>query len=241
MNFSRILQPVPILTVLVIAHLVVMPLMWQRISVLQAQVATLRESDLAPIKAPVVTTFTKIVHPITNADHVQGSKDAEVILLEYSDTECPFCKQFEDTIQQAQKEYGSKIARIYRPYPLSFHQNAQKEAEASECVAEQGGDAAFFKYMDAIFTRTTSNGSGFSLTALAPLATEQGLDGATLQECIDSGKYATKVSDSEKTGSDMGVNGTPGTFILKKDGTGLLLPGAVPYSLLKSEIDKALK
>ena len=71
--------------------------------------------------------------------------------------------------------------------PLSFHQNAQKEAEAQECVAEQGGSDAYFKFSGTIFDRTTSNGLGFALTALAPLATERGLNGAKLQACLDSG------------------------------------------------------
>src|SRR4030042_5019593 len=98
---------------------------------------------------------------LTDKDHIRGSLQADIVLVEYSDLECPFCKTFHPSMLQIQKDYGDKVAWVYRHYPLSFHQNAQKESEASECVAELGGNEAFWKYIDAIYERTTSNGTGF--------------------------------------------------------------------------------
>ena len=66
------------------------------------------------------------VKPVSNSDHIRGAKDPQVYLVQYSDFECPFCKSFEPSIQQAMQEYGDKIAEVYRHYPLSFHANAQK-------------------------------------------------------------------------------------------------------------------
>ena len=75
---------------------------------------------------------------MTKEDWVFGNRNAEIALIEYSDLECPFCKKFHPTAQQVVDEYKGKVMWVFRHYPLSFHANAQKEAEASECAAELG-------------------------------------------------------------------------------------------------------
>jgi protein-disulfide isomerase len=144
-------------------------------------------------------------------------------------------------MQQLMTDYGGKVAWVYRQYPLSFHQNAEKEAEASECAAELGGNDAFWKFADKIFERTTSNGTGFALDALGPLAKEIGLDQTKFQKCLDSGKYAQLVQQEENDGQTAGVTGTPGNIVWTKDGKAQLVEGAVPLSALKSVIDPLLK
>lgn len=178
---------------------------------------------------------------ITNEDHIRGNKNAKVTLVEYSDFECPFCKQFHPTMKKVIDAYGDKVRWIYRHYPLSFHANAQKEAEASECAAELGGDDAFWKYTDAIFERTTSNGTGFALSKLGPLASELGLDQTKFQVCLDSGKYAKRVTDQMAKGTEEGVSGTPGTIIVNAKGETQLIPGALPFEQVKSMVEQALK
>lgn len=184
---------------------------------------------------------TGAVPPVASGEHIRGNQNAAVTLIEYSDFECPFCKRFHPTVLQALKEYGDKIRLVYRHFPLSFHANAQKEAEASECAAELGGNTAFWNFADKIYERTTSNGTGFALTALAPLAKEIGLDPVKFQTCLDSGKYATLVQDSESKGQAAGIQGTPGTFVVGKNGQIKLVSGAVPYAQLKAAIDAASK
>lgn len=177
---------------------------------------------------------------VSATDHIRGDVNAKVTLIEYSDFECPFCKQFHATMQQAMDNYKGKIRWVFRHYPLSFHQNAQKEAEASECVAELGGNDAFWKFTDAIFTRTTSNGTGFAIDALPDLAKEIGVDSVKFKTCLDSGKYAQFVKDQETAGATAGVNGTPGTFVVSADGKSQLVPGALPYASIKQIIDGVL-
>lgn len=178
---------------------------------------------------------------ITSDDRIRGNKNAKVALIEYSDIECPFCKRFHPTMQQVMKEYGDKVKWVYRDYPLSFHANAQKEAEAGWCIGELGGNDAFWKYIDAIFEQTTSNGTGFALDKLGPLAKEVGVDQTKFQTCLDAGKYAKKVSDQMAAGTAEGVTGTPGTIILAANGDTQLVPGALPFESIKPMIDKALQ
>ncbi len=178
---------------------------------------------------------------VTDKDYYRGSKDAKVVLVEYSDLECPFCKSFHPTMQQVIEEYGDKVKWVYRHFPLSFHANAQKEAEAAECAGKLGGNDAFWKYVDAIFEQTTSNGTGFALDKLTPLANELGLNEASFKQCLDSGEMAQKVKDQMDQGTEEGVSGTPGTIVIDTIGDTQLIPGALPYDQVKIYIDTALK
>lgn len=179
------------------------------------------------------------VAEVSQKDHIKGNRDAKVKIIEYSDFECPFCKSFHPTMQQILKDYGDNVAWVLRHYPLSFHANAQKEAEAAECVGELGGDENFWAFTDKIFERTTSNGTGFALTKLGPLALEVGVDQVQFQQCLDSGKYAQFVKDSISEGQSAGVSGTPTSFVVF-DGTNKLIAGALPIEQVKQAIDAAL-
>ncbi len=190
---------------------------------------------------PAAETPTGVAPPITKADHIRGDIRAPLIWIEYSDFECPFCKRFHPTMLRMLEEYAGKIKFVYRHFPLSFHQNAQKEAEASECANELGGTKAFWKYTDLIFERTTANGTGFALDALVPLAKEIGLNETKFKNCLDSGKYAAHVQQDEAGGQGAGVNGTPGSFLIGKDGKAQLLSGALPYEQVKAAIEAQLR
>lgn len=195
---------------------------------------------------PTATAAAKAKAPsgkvpeVTDADHIRGNKDAKVTFIEYSDFECPFCKRFEPTMQQMEEEYGDKVAIVYRHYPLSFHANAQKEAEATECANDLGGNDAFWKYHDAILERTTSGGTGFALDDLVPLAKELGLDESKFQDCLDTGKFAQHVKDDMAGGAAAGVTGTPGSILIDAAGNSQLLSGAVPFATIKTALDAAI-
>ncbi len=81
-------------------------------------------------------------------DHIRGSKDAKVILLEYSDFQCPYCSRHQVNVQKIVSEYGDQVALVFRHFPLSFHPQAQKAAEAAECAGDQD---KFWEMHDRIF------------------------------------------------------------------------------------------
>ncbi|MFH1827449.1 MAG: DsbA family protein [bacterium] len=195
----------------------------------------------APAEQPAPELNLDTIPAVTNKDHIRGDKNAKIVLVEYSDFECPFCKDFHLTMQQLMKDYGSDIAWVYRHYPLSFHENAAKEAEASECVAELSGNDSFWKYIDLIFEKTQSNGTSFEVADLKLLAEEVGVNGAKFQECLDSDKFASLVADQMKGGAEAGIQGTPGTVIITKDGKKDLIGGALPVDQAKTQIDALLK
>jgi len=176
-------------------------------------------------------------------DHVYGNPNAPVSLIEYSDFECPFCKRFHATAKEIVDAYGGKVNWVYRHFPLAMHNpGAQKEAEASECVAQLGGNDAFWKFANAIYARTKSNGNGFPLDQLVPLGKEIGLDEKQLKECIDAAKYALRVQEDLKEGIQIGITGTPANFLLRNDtGEVILKVGAQPSDTIKPDIDKLLE
>jgi len=198
-------------------------------------------------KAPVVqTTGVKgesvTVRPTDSTDHILGSPNAKIKLIEYSDFECPHCKTYHETLQIIIDQYGANgdVAWVFRQFPIAqLHSKAPKESEASECVAELKGNDAFWKFTDKIFAVTPSD-NNLDLTKLPDLAVQSaGVDRAQFIACLDSGKYAEKIQKSIDEGVKAGVRGTPHIFI-EAGGEFLPLEGAQPLSSLRSAIDVVL-
>lgn len=167
---------------------------------------------------------------ITSDDHVKGPENAKVTLVEYSDFECPYCLNHKATVDQIVKNYGNDVRVVFRHFPLSFHPEAEKAAEASECAAEQG---KFWEMHDKIFS---ANEAGtMSVNKWKEEAKKLGLNTTKFNDCLDSGKYASNISDEAASGAAAGVEGTPATFV-----NGELVSGALPYDQFKQIIDSYL-
>lgn len=172
---------------------------------------------------------------LTNDDHVRGNRNAKVFLIEYSDLECPFCSKFHSTALQVLDEYGDDVAWVYRHFPLDqIHPKARPAAQAAECVAEIGGEDAFWAFADEIFSDQTK------LSDIAAIASSIGVSGSSYTSCVNSEKYADKVEEQYQGGLTAGVTGTPGNFIINDKGDAWLIPGALPFETLKTTIDEAL-
>lgn len=232
-----------VLVVVIVVGAFFMGSLWTKVQILEkGGVVTNPTAVNAPTGGEAPAAAAAKTPKITKEDHIRGEEYAPIALIEYSDLECPFCKTFHPTAKKILEEYKGKVKWVYRHYPLSFHANAQKEAEASECVNELGGNEAFWKYIDAIYERTTANGTGFALDKLGPLAAEVGVNQAQFQTCLDSGKMAQKVKDQMALGSSEGVTGTPGNILMDiKSGETRLIPGALPFEQFKPVIDELLK
>ncbi|HAO81330.1 MAG TPA: hypothetical protein DDW92_02940 [Candidatus Veblenbacteria bacterium] len=181
------------------------------------------------------TAPTPVNIAVKSTDYVRGSSEAPLTIVTYTDLECPYCKSFHPSMQRIMNEYSGQVRWIYRHFPLSFHVNAQKEAEAAECVGKLGGSEAYWNFIDKIFERTTSNGTGFALTDLYPLAKEVGVAEGRFRTCLDQGEMTSKVQADLQEGTSYGVQGTPTSFI-----NGTPVEGAVPYEQLKAVVDQVL-
>lgn len=183
------------------------------------------------------------IAPISAEDHIRGNPNAEVFVVEYSDTECPFCKRFHSTMQQIASEYGAngKVAWVYRHFPLDqLHKKARSEAVALECANELGGNEGFWKYADRLFEVTPSN-DGLDPAELPKIASYVGLDAAAFSACAASGRYDAHIEADAQNAQATGGQGTPWSVIITKDGKKYPLSGAQPYESVKQAIETALK
>ena len=128
------------------------------------------------------------VQGIQESDYVRGNKNAKVVLVEYSDYECPFCQRFHDTMNEIMDTYGDDVAWVLRDYPLPFHANAQKAAEAAACVGSIAGNDKFWEFTDLYFNTTDGSGTGVAIEDMGELAGKVGVDAAAVQKCVDSGE-----------------------------------------------------
>jgi len=164
-------------------------------------------------------------------DPVKGDADAPITIIEFSDFQCPFCKRFfTQTLPQIEKDYIStgKVKLVYRDYPLNFHPEAQKSAEAAECADDQG---KFWEFHDKIF----ENQESLSNANYKKWAADLSLDIAEFNDCLDSGKYAAEVQKDFQDGAAAGVKGTPSFFV-----NGQYIRGAQPYDVFKQIIEAEL-
>jgi protein-disulfide isomerase len=159
-----------------------------------------------------------------------GRKDAPVTLVEFSDFQCPFCKQAAPTLKQVAQKFGDKVQIVYRQYPIeSLHPFAPKAAEASLCANDQG---KFWELHDAMFADQTK----LAVTDLKQTARRLGLDGKEFDSCLDSGRHVEQVQKDMKEGQRVGITGTPMMFI-----NGVVVDGgAVGFSVLEGLIRREL-
>ena len=158
----------------------------------------------------------------------RGPVSAPVTIVEFTDYECPFCRQyFAQTLPAIMEKYGSRVRYVVMNYPLeSLHAHANGASQAAECAADQG---KFWEYHDALFVAP-------SLTRrnLRRLAGKVKLDRKAFGTCLDSGAKTKLVQAHVALGTSLGVTGTPSFFI-----NGHMIEGALPLPLLEQAIDSA--
>lgn len=181
--------------------------------------------------------------PIGADDHTMGSPDAALTFILFTDFECPFCKRFNITTKQMMEEYGKqgKILLVFRHFPLdSLHTKSRKEAEASECAFDLGGQDKFWQFIDRLFEITPSNDK-LELTELSKIAEYVEIDKEKFNECLNSGKFASKVQKDYEDAVASGAEGTPYFVIINKKGEKYPVSGALPYTEIQFILNQLLE
>lgn len=182
------------------------------------------------------------VSPITAQDHILGDPNAPVKIIEFSDIECPFCKDFHIVMQKIMDDYGKtgQVAWVFRQFPVDqLHKRAHKEAVATECANTLGGPGKFWEYLNTIFARTQSNDT-FNPSELPVIAKELGLNVDKFNECLSTTKYDAMILSQSQDAVRSGATGTPFSVLITASGEKLAIKGSQPYDVIKSIIDTAL-
>ncbi len=191
--------------------------------VLESYVGTLRGKFSARILMDVAR-----VEVAEAGSPAKGPAGAPVVIVEFSDFECPFCGRVNPSIEEAISTYGDQLRVVFRQFPLNIHPRAQKAAEAALCANDQD---KFWQMHDALFVDQRK----LEVADLKAKASALGLDQAKFDECLDGGKQAARVAADLADGQAAGVTGTPALFI-----NGRVISGAVPFADLAKIIDDEL-
>lgn len=176
----------------------------------------------------VATIDAATIRPPSAGDHIVGSPNAPIVLVEYSDFQCPYCSVVYPTLKRIVEESNGQIAWVYREFPLtSIHPQALPAANAAECIAKQLGQDGFWKYADAVFNNQAKLNPDYS----ASLAKQFGADMAAYNSCISSSEFGKVIDADTAEAEDAGGTGTPFTVVVNtKTGKAAPISGALPYA-----------
>ena len=228
--------------IIIAAAIVAIAIIWARQPVKKAPV----------VSAPVETANIISLSPIRSDEHILGNPAAPIRLVEFSDASCPYCKNFNPTLDHVMAKYGAtgELAWVYRHYPIQdssgalLHQNAQRQAEALECVASLGGNAKFWEFEKAWYTAIPLDGatrtSDVDQKEIFRIAKDAGIDTVALNDCISSGRFKPDVQKDYLDGINAGVNGTPTSFLVLSKPAGAYVEKFISASILQYRLQKDL-
>ncbi len=197
----------------------------------QAKIQQARQDYLKTLRADskvVVLLSAPRVEVAYDPARMRGNPKAPVMIVEFSDYQCPYCHQVEPTVAQVLAKYGDKVSLSYRDFPLTaIHSQAQIAAVASRCALEQG---KFWEYHDQLFTS-----SKLEKDDLIGYARDLKLDDKQFGSCLTGEKYKADIDKDVQEGRKAGVTGTPGFFI-----NGIALSGSQPKDAFTRVIDDEL-
>jgi protein-disulfide isomerase len=161
---------------------------------------------------------------------VRGNPKARVMIVEFSDYQCPYCGQVESTLKSVLAKHQGTVAIAFRDMPITqIHPMAQRAAEAARCAGEQG---KFWEYHDLLF----ADQGALDRNGLISKAAKLQLDAKQFDGCISAEKYKAQIQQDSRDGMRAGVTGTPGFFI-----NGIFISGAQPEAAFDKIIDEQLE
>lgn len=198
--------------------------------------AVIPKRPISPVGSPV------LVRSVDSNDHILGNPAAKIVIVEYSDFDCTFCKTFGETMRQIIANEGARgeVAWVFRHYPLTeIHKNALSHARAAECVAQVGGNEMFWKFEETLFANQPVDQSNYGI-----FAKEVGVPGDAFATCYANAAEPSSTVDARimadrQNAQDIGAQGTPYSLLLVAGKPPVVINGAYPYEAVKQMIDEA--
>ena len=180
-------------------------------------------------------------------DHFQGAKEADVVMISYSDFQCGYCQRWHPTLNALVEKYADQITFVYRHFSLGFSYS-DKLMQASECVAKDAGEEAFWKFTDDLYDKlidqsiyTLENGNSIiSDSSILGIVTSSGASADQVQACLEKQETASIVDEMMAGAQSAGIGGTPATVIISKKAGRELIPGAKPIEEVEATLAKHL-
>ncbi len=174
-----------------------------------------------------------LITPPTPDDHIYGNPEAPLTLIEFSDLECVFCARIHPSLKAIVDESGGEVNWVYRHFPLSqIHPNALSGAYAAECLAEYGGDDAFWQFVDAIL----GSGEPVNETTYRTYARAADVDEEAVLACIADERYESLVAEHMQNAVAAGFSGTPFVVARNQAGEVVDIRGALPRDAIEARI-----
>lgn len=185
------------------------------------------------------------IKTIVSDASLEGNKDASVVVIEYSDMECPFCmRQYHDTklFPTVATDYKDQVALAFKNNRGVNHKGTEAKALAALCALNVGGDSAYQKFYKSVMDKSTNEGGVLDVTKLPEIAKSLGIDQKKWQTCVDNKESLSRFSAQTQEAQKFGLSGTPGTLIINvKTGKYATVEWAYPYETFKAKIDELLK
>ena len=182
-----------------------------------------------------------LVRPIDSTDHIFGNPAAKVIIVEYADFDCEYCKGFNDTMHQVIASGGTtgKVAWVFREFPLSeIHPNALAHARAAECAAQTAGNDAFWRFETELFNQQPVDPTNYGTIAKAaglPADASFATCYATASTTVEA-----RVLADRQNALSMGAQGTPYSLLIVNGKPPLEMGGNYSYESVRQLVDQAL-
>ena len=199
-----------------------------------ASVITFTQAPAAEDKA-LSPTPTIMDFVLSDARHFQGSNEAPVTVVEFSDFKCPYCGRFStETLPQLRQTYvdTGQVRFVFKQFAI-LGPESNRAAEATECAMEQG---KFWEYHDEIYADQAATHSTLNDEQLANLAGKVGLESSAFADCLAAGRYAGQVQRESQAVGAMGMRSTPSFLI-----NGVFLVGAQPFEAFQQVIEEQLQ
>lgn len=182
------------------------------------------------------------IRPVSTKDHLVGNPNAPVTVVEYSDIDSEFGKEFHTTMAQLMTEYApaGKVAWVYRHFPLTtVHRYSLSHAHAAECAGSLAGEDAFWRFID-LLNAAAPGAAEFDPEGYPSILAQLGIAESTFNECTTSGRFSAQVLNDAHNALAAGAEGAPFVVILTDGADPVVIQGGMPYRPMKEAIQRAI-